>query len=121
MKEARFLIERYVERGLTGAQIFKLLKPHGIGRRFINRTIQRLRETGSVGDRQRSGRPRTVRTKERVKRVREKIRRNPERSQRKLAVEEKVSRSSIQRILKNDLMLRPYKKRVLHELSDEQK
>ena len=79
MKEARFLIEKYFERGLTGAQIFKLLKPHGILRRFIYRTIQRLRETSSVEDRQRSGRPRTVRTKERIKRVREKIRRNPAR------------------------------------------
>ena len=65
----------------------------------VYRTIRRLRDTGSIQDRPRSGRPRTCRTKERIKRVREKIRRNPQRSATKLALKERIDDRSMRRIL----------------------
>ena len=62
---------------------------------FIYRTIDRSTKYQRIKDRHRSGRPRTVRTQDRIKRVCEKIRRDPQRSARKLAKEEKVGRGSM--------------------------
>ena len=70
-------------------------------------------------NRKSSGRSRTVRTPEKIK-IRERIRRNPTRSARKLAKETNTSRSTIQRILHED-GLRPFKKRKVHGLTDAQK
>lgn len=52
-----------------------------------------------------------------VKVVRERIRRNPSRSQRKLAAEIGTSRQSVQRILKDDLHMHPYKRRKRQRLT----
>lgn len=120
MEGDRYIVQRYFFQGLTGAQIFKLVQPLGIKRRFVYLTIQRIRETGSIKNRPKSGRPKGIRTKECIKRIREKIRRNPRRSGRKLAKQENVSLSSMQRLLKIDLGLKPYKKRKLHGLSSQQ-
>lgn len=107
--------------GSSNSEILQALKPLNVNRWMINRTIERYHETGSTKDRPRSGRPRTVCTKDRIKRVREKIRRNPERSARRLAKEENVSATSMRRLLAKDLGLKPYRKRKIHGLSDEQK
>lgn len=121
VKAIRFLIKKHLDEGTSAANIVRLLAPHGVLKNFVYSTIRRLRETGSLEDRLRSGRPRTVRTKKRIRRIRAKIRRNPGRSQRKLAAEEGTSRRSIQRILKDDLKLIPYKKRLRHGLSEKQR
>ena len=117
MNDLRRLIVRAFKRGERQADIFHRLKSDGVSRPFISLTIKRWRETGSIADRPRTGRPRTVRTPERIKAVRARIRRNPRRSQRKLASQMGVSRSSIQMILKEDLGLTPYKRRKVHGLS----
>lgn len=116
----RLVIHKYFERGFSGVHIFRLVKQFGITRDCVYRTIRRLRGTGSVKDRPRCGRPRTCRAKECIKRVREKIRRNPPRSATKLALEEDVDDRSMRRILHIDLGLKTYKKRKLHELSAKQ-
>ncbi|CAF3594855.1 unnamed protein product [Rotaria socialis] len=113
MNSDRLIVQKYFQRGLTGGQIFRHVKQLGITRNGVYRTISRLRDTGSIQDRPRTGRPRTCRTKERIKRIREKIRRNPERSARKLAMEEDIDNRSMRRILQIDLGLIPYKKRML--------
>ncbi|XP_065671865.1 uncharacterized protein LOC136089723 [Hydra vulgaris] len=110
-----------MKEGHTGAEIFKLVKVHGISERCVYRTIQRLRETGGVEDRERSGRPRTVRTPDRIKRIREKIQRNPERLTRKLAQEEGVPRESMRELLKLALGLKPYRKHNVYGLTANQK
>ncbi|CAF4604159.1 unnamed protein product [Rotaria socialis] len=120
MNSDRLIVQKYFQRGLTGGQIFRHVKQLGITRNGVYRTISRLRDTGSIQDRPRTGRPRTCRTKERIKRIREKIRRNPERSARKLAMEEDIDNRSMRRILQIDLGLIPYKKRNLHGLSAKQ-
>lgn len=96
------------------------MKSVDIKKRFIYKTIQRLRETGSIADRSTSGGPRTARTKNRINLVREKIRPNPCRSARKLAKEENMDERSMWRLLKDDLCLRAYKKRQQHGLSKQQ-
>ena len=96
-------MQKYFQRGLTGGQTFRHVKQLGITRSCVYRTISRLRDTGSIQDRPRSGRPRTCRTKERISRIREKIRQNPERSARKLALEEDIDNRSTRLILQIDL------------------
>lgn len=117
----RIVIKKHYERGMTIKEIVKLVRPIGIKQRFVYRTVKRLQETGSIKDRKRSGRPRTARTKERIRRVQMKIQRNPQRSARKLAKEEGVSDFSMRQIIKVDLKLKPYKKRVVHGLTTKQR
>ncbi|CAF3422602.1 unnamed protein product [Rotaria socialis] len=116
----RLIVHKYFQPGLTGGQFFRHVKQLGITRNGVYRTISRLRDTGSMQDRPRTGRPRTCIAKERIKRIREKIRRNPERFARKLAMEEDIDNRSMRRILQIDLGLKPYQKRKLDGLSTKQ-
>ncbi|PIC29926.1 hypothetical protein B9Z55_021341 [Caenorhabditis nigoni] len=64
---------------------------------------------GTLKDMRRSGRPVTVTTPEAVKAVRERIRRNPERSMRKMASEYGMSSKSMRIIVRNKLHMIPYR------------
>lgn len=101
--------------------ILKQLKHIGVNKRFIFRTIKRFKETGTYKISQRHGPLPTVRTKMMVKRVRERIRRNPAQSGRAMAKDLNVSHTSIQNILTQDLKLRAYKKQRVHGLTEKQK
>ncbi|CAF4063701.1 unnamed protein product [Rotaria magnacalcarata] len=109
MNSDRLIVQKYFQRGLTGGQVFRHVEQLGITRNGVYRIISRLCDTGSIQGRPRTGRPRTFRSKKRIKRIREKIRRNPERSARKLAMEEDIDNRSMRGILKIDLDLKPYK------------
>ena len=63
--------------GKSDCQIFTLLKPLKISRNFNYRAIKRYKELWGVEDRARSGRLKSVRAEAAIKRVRERIRRNP--------------------------------------------
>lgn len=102
-----------IERG----EIFRLLKPLGITRRFVYRAVKLFEDTGDVKDRQRSGRPRTVRTPETIKAVKARIMRNPLRKQKIMAREMHVNAKSMSRIIKKDLGLGAYKRRTGHLLT----
>ena len=67
------------------------------------------------------GRKRTVRTLKLVKNTREKLRRNPRRSHRKLAAQANVSNSTMYRVMKDDLGKKPYKMLHRHELTEHHK
>jgi len=121
MKENQLIVKKFFEQHLSTSEICKRVKPMGINRMFVWRTVKRLQETGSINNRPGSGRPRTTRTKDRVKRIREKIRRNPERLARNLACEEQIDDRSMRRILKDELHLKPYKKLKRHGLTDKQR
>ena len=79
-----------------------------IDRDAVWRTVRRFEERGDLKDRQKCGRPCTVRTaaerinscEQRIKRVRERIRRNPLRSIRKMARQEATSPTSMRNIVK---------------------
>ncbi|VDL70040.1 unnamed protein product [Nippostrongylus brasiliensis] len=62
-----------------------IAKRLGFPRSTVHSELSRLRKTGAMDDRPRSGRPRTASSSEAVTRIREKIRREPRRSIRKLA------------------------------------
>eukprot|EP00096_Caligus_rogercresseyi_P014161 TRINITY_DN6689_c0_g1_i1.p1 TRINITY_DN6689_c0_g1~~TRINITY_DN6689_c0_g1_i1.p1 ORF type:complete len:191 (+),score=10.84 TRINITY_DN6689_c0_g1_i1:125-697(+) len=80
--------------------------------------VKRYKETGKTSDRPRSGRVISVRTQACVKRIREKIRRNPARSLRKMDKEENMSEGSMRNLVKKDLGMTPYKKIRLQLLSE---
>ena len=52
-------IKLFHDKGFSASSIVKRLKFLGIGERKIYRTIKRLKETGSIYDRKRSGRSRS--------------------------------------------------------------
>lgn len=90
--------------------IFKLLKPLNITKKFIYRTIKRYNDIGLVDDRPRSGRPRQTRTPAAIKAVAERIRRNPLRKQKIMAREMKIPPRTMSRIIKQDLKLGAYRR-----------
>jgi inhibitor of nuclear factor kappa-B kinase subunit alpha len=120
-RDLREIIVRAFERGERQADIFRRFEPDGISQQYISYTIKRWRETGSVEDRPHSGGPRTARTPQLIRKIRQRICKNRRRSARKLAAKLHTSRRTIQRLLKDDLGLKPYKRQKVHGLSIAQK
>lgn len=96
--------------GYERGDIFKMLQPLQISRMFVYRAVKLFEDTGGVRDRQRSGRPRVVRTPQAIKAVEARIRRKPLRKQKILSREMKISKRSISRIINNDLGLGAFKR-----------
>ncbi|KAI6658360.1 hypothetical protein LOD99_11066 [Oopsacas minuta] len=94
----------------------ELLKIPQTRRNFVIRTIKRFNEAGGVMDRARTVRPVSITTVKMRKVVRSRLWRNPQRSIRKMAKELKISRRSLQTIVKRDLGLSSFKKRKVHFL-----
>lgn len=84
----------------------------------IKNWVVKFQETGSTLDKPRSGRPRTSRTEQNIDTVAESIRENPTQSTRKRSSALNVPRTSLQRILKKDLLMHPYKIQLVQELKD---
>ena len=103
--------------GKSAGEIFQLLKNLKITRLFVYRTIQWFLETGSVKDRPRDGRPRTVRTPAVQKAVAAHIHRNPVWKQSVIAHELNISKRSMYRLLTEDLGLRAYRRSTGHFLT----
>ena len=107
-KTVNDIVEGYCKKGLPPAKIFRLMKrfvSHG----DVYKAVKRFRETGSCAPRIRSTPEKPIRTKELIKKVRERLRRNLSRSARKLAKDTSVSVSTMQRLQKDDLHVYPYK------------
>ena len=85
-------------------------------RTFMHKTRHQLLDINSCEDRPSSGCPRSVLTKERNKRIREKMRRNPRCSANKMAAEENVSRRSKQ-VINESLGFHPYHIRNAQDLT----
>lgn len=84
----------------------------------IKNWVIKFEESGSTLDKQRSGRPRTSRTEENIDVVKHSIRENPTQSTRKRSSALNLPRTSLQRILKKDLHLHPYKIQLVQKLKD---
>jgi len=80
-----------------------------------------IRGTGSIELPGTLGGPRVFRTKNNILKVKNRLRRKKRVSARKLSIELDISTTSIRRILKIDLGLKPYKKVIEPSLSDDQK
>jgi hypothetical protein len=76
-KEHRMGVIALHKCGKSNSQISELFKPLKITRKFVCRAIKRSKELLGVEDGNRSRCPKCVRTKAAIKRVRERIRRNP--------------------------------------------
>ena len=108
VKTVNDIVEGYCKKGLPPAKIFRFMKRF-VSRGGVYKPVKRFRETGSCAPRIRSTPEKPIRTKELIKKVRERLRRNPSRSARKLAKDTSVSMSTMQRLLKDDLHVYPYK------------
>ena len=106
------------KKGLKNTEIAKALR---INRLTVWRTLKRFGERGDATDRPRSGRPRTARTKKRIKAVAEKMRRCPKRSIRKMTKEHKISERTMRRLVKDDLKKKSLKIEKKQSLSQAQK
>ena len=80
-----------------------------------------IRQTGSIELAGTHGSPHIVRTKENIQKVKNRLRRKKGVPARKLSMELGISATSVRRILKIDLGLKPYKKVIEPSLSDDQK
>ncbi|CAK9825624.1 Transposable element Tc3 transposase [Anthophora retusa] len=103
--------------GKSVPSIVRELQHLSVNKMFAYRTINRYNDTGSVKKRYGGGRKKTATNTEMVRKVKKRIERNPKRSANKMAKELNVSRWSIQQILKNELLLKPYKIQKVHDLN----
>ena len=87
----------------------------------IERWCKMIQTDGSINLRKSPGRARTIRTKAAIQKVKMRANRGKKVSSRKLARELGISRTSVQRILCNDLGLRAYKVQIEPLLTDEHK
>ena len=121
VKEKRAMVIELHHQGKTPPEIFRELKNFKINRIIIKRTLDRFFETFSINDRPRSGRKRSVTTKKLVKAVRERIKRNPRRCLRKMAVEMNVNLEVMRKLVKDKLKIKCYKLQKVAGLSEAQK
>ena len=120
------VVKLYYKTGspITVIREIQKLYPHEekLTRQQIHRIVKRFELTGSVIDARRhnAGRPRSARCSENIQQVEEFIDSTPQTSIRKVLgnITNKPSKSSVQRILKFDLNLIPYKISVMQHLKD---
>ena len=119
-KDLQKLVLSKYEKGEGPSEIFRHLNG-ALCLRTVKRWCKMIREAGSIELSTSPGRSRTIRTKESIKKVKHRLNRKKKVTSRKLAVELNISRTSVRRILKNDLLFRPYKIIVEPLLTDEHK
>ena len=115
-KDLQKLVLSKYEKDEGSSEIFRHLND-ALCLRTVKRWCKMIRKTGSIGLSTSPGRSRTIRMKESIKKVKHRLNRKEKVTSRKL----NISRTSVRRILKNDLLLRPYKKIVEPLLTDEHK
>ena len=108
------------EKGESSTKIFEDLNSF-VSSRTIRRWCKMVRETSTINLSYSLARPRIIRTKGMIQKVRKRMKRKKRVSVRKLAGELDISNGSVVRILKQDLGYRSYKKRVQPALTDFEK
>jgi len=121
MSKERAVVQFYYEQGFSTSDIVRLLKKEKISKQFIHYTVRRLRDTGGIKDRKRTGRPRSVRTPALVKKIQRIVKNEPQRSQRKLSRKLNVSSTSVFRTIHDNLGYKAFKKRKQFALTAAQK
>ena len=92
-------------------------------RKTIKKIVEKFRNTGSVVNENKghSGWYVAVRTRANVQTVRKHLQQSPRKSIRRLSQEADISRTTVQRIIHNDLKLFPYKVQILQKQTDPNK
>ena len=111
------IIELYCA-GVSNSMIIKQLK---VSKSNVYDTVARFKELGDDKDHPRSGHPCTTCTPKIIKVARERVRKNPKQSIRKITQEMNISPKTMRNIVKIHLKLSPFKLKKLHQLTDPQK
>jgi len=120
-KEIQTAVKKKNEIGDGPTKIFRDLGGE-VSLQTIKLWIKMIRETGSINLAYSPGRPRAIRTKNNILKVKQRMAQKKKKvSTRRLAAEMKISRRSVQRILREDLGCFPYKKIKQPKLTDLQK
>jgi len=106
--------------GDSSAKIFRDLNG-AVSRTQVFKWCKMISDTGSIQLSTSPGRPRIIRAKEMVQKVKSRLKRKKRVSSRILAKELDISRTSVRRILTIDLGCRAYKKRIEPLMTDGQK
>ncbi len=117
-KEKRDAVIALHKEGVSPSEIAKRLEMH---LSTVWKQIKRYKELDTLDDRSRSERPVTATTKKNKEKIRSRIRRNPQRSMRKMAKDLQISEGSVRKIVKKQLKLHPYKLAKAHLLTDKMK
>ena len=115
----KLVLSKY-EKGEPSTTIFEDLNGF-VSSRTIPQWCKMIRETGTINLSHSLGRPRIIRTKGMIQKVRKRMKRKKRVSVRKLAGELDISNGSVFRILKQDLEYRSYNKRVQPVVTDVEK
>lgn len=107
--------------GKSQPAIVRELQHLKVNKVFVYRTIKRYNDTGSIAKRNNGGRRRNATSPEMVRKLKKRIVRNPKQSANKLAGQLNVSATSVRRMLKIDLELKPYKIQKVQDLTPAQK
>lgn len=103
--------------GKSNIQIRRALPKLQLNEKFVQRTIKRFKETGSIKKRYGGGRRCTATSPVNVEKVRLRLSRNPERTIPTMAQDLNVSTGSMSAILKKKLKVKPLKKNESQELT----
>ena len=82
----------------------------------IGRLVRKFEATGSVADLRKGGRPKSVRTPEKIAAVKQSVKDDPKQSTTRRSLELGISRTSLHRILHKDLNLHAYKIQLTQQL-----
>lgn len=108
------------ESGLSAPAIYKQLKHRGYARSTVFSVIARCSKTDTAARQSGSGGSNSLRSPELKQRVRERIRRNPQRSLRRMAPQLGISERTLRRLVKDDLYMKAYSSRSADDLSPAQ-
>ena len=100
------LIQKLKSEGKSYSKIAETL---GIAKSSVFKYLKRFRQTGTFEDRPKTGRPRSVRSRDLVEKVRKCVKRNPNRSATQLAKTYGCGSSTMKRVLKCNLDMKPFK------------
>src|SRR5258706_8969734 len=118
MKELRSAVFRLFQEGMKRRAISRLLK---VPESMVRRDIKRFQETNSHEDRRGRGRKKNVNIAANRQKIKSRLQRNPRWSTRKLGKETKISRRSVQRIIKNNLHMKSCKLKKAHLITEDMK
>jgi transposase len=116
-KSIRNLIKSHYDGGKTAKEIYDCLNKT-VSKRTIYNWINRVVKRKSIEAKKPSGRPRTVRTKKLIQKVKRNFNNKLKKSARQLALENNCDRKTIANIIHDDLSLKTYKRIRCQTLTD---
>ncbi|CAF1264639.1 unnamed protein product [Didymodactylos carnosus] len=119
-KDTQEPVLRLHKEGLNENEIHEHLRGT-VSRATIYSWVKSINRSGTIDLTSPKGRPRIIHTKTLTQKVTQRLSRKKKASSRILAKEMKVSHTTMRRIIKEDLGLKPYVKRVAPKLTEQHK